>query len=246
MTIEQVDWGRMGQLDARELVSTVFDLLGEASYRIQKNGDSDQGPVTLVPRLLELRQQRPEHMRSLEEPIAALVRAVGLWNFLDDLRAPFPERLVAEAARVDWLQNRIFHREQWKVLDALFNQRNVILSAPKSFGRNLLIEALMQSNRYARVAIAVQTYVALDEMRERLIKLCCPPYQLVGHLTDAPMSDKVVFLGTPAELAGRTDINRADLLARARLCHDTFTRQRLGSGFVALWRALWKWCAPTC
>lgn len=51
------------------------------------------------------------------------------------------------------LQNKFFHEEQLKVLKILQEGKNLILSAPTSFGKSLLIEEIVASRKYINIVI---------------------------------------------------------------------------------------------
>ena len=63
-----------------------------------------------------------------------------------------------------------FHEEQLEVVDKLLSDTSVILSAPTSFGKSLLIEEIISSEKYKNIAIIQPTLALLDETRKKLKK----------------------------------------------------------------------------
>lgn len=55
------------------------------------------------------------------------------------------------------LENRYFHSEQKKIDDLIKNHVNVIVSAPTSFGKSMLIEEIVASGEYKNIVIIQPT-----------------------------------------------------------------------------------------
>ena len=67
-------------------------------------------------------------------------------------------------------ENKIFHIRQAEVFQKLMNGENIILSAPTSFGKSLIIEALVASNIFDNIVIVVPTIALIDELKKKLYK----------------------------------------------------------------------------
>ena len=93
----------------------------------------------------------------------------------------FYERLIVRAATIDELGIAL-HREQFSALGALLNGENLILSAPTSFGKSILIDALLLNERYKRVAIVLPTTFPLAMIRFPILHLCVD-YCARGRMT---------------------------------------------------------------
>jgi hypothetical protein len=63
-----------------------------------------------------------------------------------------------------------FHEEQQEISQQLQYGNSVILSAPTSFGKSLLIEELISSKKYRNLVIIQPTLALLDETRKKLKK----------------------------------------------------------------------------
>nr|WP_277871747.1 DEAD/DEAH box helicase [Brachyspira aalborgi] len=62
----------------------------------------------------------------------------------------------------------MLHREQLKVLNLLLKGENIVLSAPTSFGKSYIIDALISIKKPQNVLIIVPTIALLDETRRRI------------------------------------------------------------------------------
>ena len=104
--------------------------------------------------------------------------------------------MVADAVTSKELGGITFHREQIAALNTLLSGRNLVLSAPTSFGKSLLIDALLASGRYHRIAIVLPTIALLDEFRRRIQKRFGDSFLLVMyHSQEAPSDSQSNFFG---------------------------------------------------
>lgn len=210
MTLENVSWKSIAQLESTALKGALFDILQEASRVVQTGQSDDPSLLALVPRLADLLERRPD-LDGYGEVFSALARSVGLWNYVDKEAASARDELAAEIASVPDLGITL-HREQVSALQALLAGKNLILSAPTSFGKSILIDALLLNERYARVAIVLPTIALLDEFRRRLIKRFGDEFDVVMHFSERPTKNRVIFLGTQERLINRDDLGQLDLV----------------------------------
>ncbi|MBI1200866.1 MAG: DEAD/DEAH box helicase [Rhodopseudomonas sp.] len=211
MTVSQQQWHDIERLNGNALKSTVFDILQETAYEIQTRAVDDPVVLNVVPRLAQLLETRPE-LYSYKEAFSALARAAGLWNYIDKEAADYRDAMIADAVTADNLDGITFHREQITALNTLLSGKNLILSAPTSFGKSVLIDALLASKKYKRVAIVLPTIALLDEFRRRIERRFGDSFHLAMYHSQAAPSDKnVIFLGTQERLINRTDLGQLDL-----------------------------------
>lgn len=211
MTVSQQEWREIESLQGSALKSRVFSVLQETARDIQKLDVDDPDLLNVVPRLANLLESRPE-LESYREVFSTLARAVGLWNYIDKDTADYRDAMVADAVTVEELDGVTFHREQIAALNTLLAGKNLVLSAPTSFGKSLLIDALLATGRYKRVAIVLPTIALLDEFRRRLEKRFANLFALIMyHSQEAPKQGNVVFLGTQERLINRKDLGNIDL-----------------------------------
>lgn len=137
----------------------------------------------LVIRALDRRSQ---FSGSAQELLQALVREYGLFPYLRDVvELPFADQIAYEAHRPaawSFREDLVFHSEQAMVYERLLAGENVVLSAPTSFGKSLVIDAILAAREFANVAIIVPTLALMDETRRRLSHLG-DRYKVITHGT---------------------------------------------------------------
>ncbi len=208
--LTQEEWHALEHLSGSELVQPVWKVLRDTAVQVHREGRESPRVLEVIPRLRSLIEHKclDEGIRSA---LNQLARTTGLWNYIDTETADTSELIIANAATYPELDNVTLHRRQLEVLDALRSGRNIILSAPTSFGKSLLIDALLLEKRFRRVAIIVPTIALLDEFRRRLSRRFGDRFQIILHASDRPANENVIFLGTQERLIGRTDFGRLDL-----------------------------------
>lgn len=210
MTMAKIDWRGLARMSGPELLPVVFRIMQSASLAINAGEPDDPQLLEVIPRLADIIPVH-EELAPLREPFSALARATGLWNYIDRGCADEADRLVAEAVTAPELDGITFHREQIVALSKLLSGENLILSAPTSFGKSLLVDALLASGKYDRVAIVLPTIALLDEFRRRLSRRFADRFEILMHPTDVASGSRVVFLGTQERLIGREDLGSLDL-----------------------------------
>lgn len=209
MSAESERWERIGALAGDELKLEVFRVMRQAALAINSGSPDDPQLLEVVPRLAQLVPVRDE-LSSFREAYSALARASGLWNYIDKANADEADALLAETVSAPELGGITLHREQIAVLNDLLAGKNLILSAPTSFGKSLLVDALLASGRYQRVAIVLPTIALLDEFRRRLRRRFSG-FNVVMHPGDVADDDPTIFLGTQERLINRDDLGTIDL-----------------------------------
>ncbi|MCA1982198.1 DEAD/DEAH box helicase [Nocardioides nematodiphilus] len=124
----------------------------------------------LLIRMLDLRSQ----FGPSEPAYEALLREAGLFAYIrSPENLPVGDLLALEAHRpLDFPDpDVIFHPVQARAYRYLLSGRSVILSAPTSFGKSLILDAVLRSGRFDNVAVVVPTLALIDETRRRLIRL---------------------------------------------------------------------------
>ncbi|KRA05773.1 hypothetical protein ASD74_04750 [Rhizobium sp. Root564] len=211
MTLPRPDWQTLGALRGAELKGQVFSILQRASLAIQEAELDEPALLEFVPRLADVINERPE-LETFKEPFSALARSTGLWNYIDRDYADTSDALLAESVTISELGNITLHREQIGVLNDILAGKNVILSAPTSFGKSLLIDALLATGRYRRVAIILPTIALLDEFRRRLRRRFEDTFSIIMHPGEVVSKDHAaIFLGTQERLISRADLGALDL-----------------------------------
>ncbi|GAB9076959.1 DEAD/DEAH box helicase [Bradyrhizobium diazoefficiens] len=211
MTMAQADWEKLSSLQGQELKSGIFSVLQAASVELQEGSSDNPQILAAVPRLADFLMDRPE-LSSFAEAFGSLARSVGLWNYIDKESADRRDRLVAESATIEALGNITLHKEQVAALNILLRGQNLILSAPTSFGKSILIDVLLLSGKYRRVAIVLPTIALLDEFRRRLVERFGDSFDVLMHHSEKIKRANVIFLGTQERLINREDLGKLDLV----------------------------------
>ena len=142
--------------------------------------------------------------------VEGLARARGLYPYIvnDDLSVR--EVLALEAHRPEGMHDVVLHRKQAEVYQRLLDGESVVLSAPTSFGKSLLIDALIASGRYSHVAVVVPTIALIDETRRRLAERFGRDFKLVTHPTQQ-LAEKNIFVMTQERVLDVESLPKIDL-----------------------------------
>ncbi|MGL4767936.1 MAG: DEAD/DEAH box helicase [Formosimonas sp.] len=110
-----------------------------------------------------------------------LIRQTGLFPYLQG-ECIWQDQLVKELFTVDVGEEQPMplHREQSAVLKELLNGENLLLSAPTSFGKSFIIDALIAIKKPTNVLIIVPTIALLDECRRRIFKKFSSSYKIIS------------------------------------------------------------------
>ena len=155
----------------------------------------------LVLRALEAR----ESFAQTEHILFALVRETGLYPYLDDPALGIRDLLALEFHRPAALEDIIFHQEQAPIYHKLLAGKNVVLSAPTSFGKSKIIDAVIAAQRFTNIVIIVPTLALLDETRRRLQSQFAAIYNIVAHPSQNPANGPNIFIFTPERVVSYRD-----------------------------------------
>lgn len=111
-----------------------------------------------------------------------------------------------------YLPHTTLHSDQKRISDLIFSGKNVVLSAPTSYGKSLLIEEIVASKKYRNIVIIQPTLALLDETRIKLSKYG-NSYKLVVRTTqkyDAQGSN--IFLLTAERVMEYEEFPKIDIL----------------------------------
>lgn len=172
-----------------------FALLREVADLFASADAQQQAGVREI--IIQCLEQRDSAEPALREMIDALVREAGLFPYLP-ADGPLGDRdlLLRETLRVHGLGDSdiILHTAQANVYARLLAGDNVLLSAPTSFGKSLIIDALLVSGRYDNVLVVVPTLALIDEIRRRLAARKSG-HKVITHPSQ-PQGDRNVFVFT--------------------------------------------------
>lgn len=124
---------------------------------------------------------RASALESCKQLLSALVRQHGLFPYLDPEKLDLSDLFAYEVHRPVNLDDGqvVFHRVQALVYRRLLEGRSVILSAPTSFGKSLVIDGVIATRKLNHVAVIVPTIALIDETRRRLARF--RDYKIITH-----------------------------------------------------------------
>ena len=202
----------------RKLVSSPHQLNGNSFGVLRElyaltnstNAEDNFNARNLTIRLLENRDKLDEQFQDM---LNSLLRAHGLFPYL------LPETLHSESDLLayethrpsgldDW--NLVFHRVQGAIYYRLLDGQNVILSAPTSFGKSLIIDALLASGKYSNVVIVVPTLALIDETRRRLSTRMGARFKVITHPSQR-LGECNIFVYTQERVLDQADFPTIDL-----------------------------------
>jgi len=130
-----------------------------------------------------------------------ICESAGLYPYLDSDKLSSDSLLRYEFHSSPYLKDIVLHEEQSEVSLTLLSGNSVVLSAPTSFGKSLLIEEIVSSNLYKDIVIIQPTLALLDETRKKLRKYR-DFYNIVVSTTQQPRNDVGnIFLFTGERVA---------------------------------------------
>lgn len=189
-----IDALRESTADADAFVADAFALLRETAD-IYAFADLDE-EAAIREVIIQCREHRDLVGKPLRVIIDALVREAGLFPYLTSAKELSDRDLLAkETLRIRGLADGdvVLHSAQADVYARLMAGDNVVLSAPTSFGKSLIIDALLVSGRYDNVLVVVPTLALIDEIRRRLARRKTG-HKVITHPTQPQGSGMCLFL----------------------------------------------------
>lgn len=179
------------------LNGNAFSVLGTIARLAAAPATSDQGRDLLI-RLLE----RRDGLNEFEAPLLdSLVNRLGLYPYVaEPEHLSAAEQIAFEYHRPEPLdrENVVFHAMQQEIFQRLLTGESIVLSAPTSFGKSVITDALVASNKWAQIAIVVPTLALIDETRRRLARFS-DRYK-INTLPGQTVSTRTLFIMTQERL----------------------------------------------
>jgi hypothetical protein len=182
--------------DAKELISSTDKFKFDDSFDLSrfcldllKNKDKEHWGREIAIRVLDNQVKFPQG-------------TIGLWNDIVEISGLYPyvkPSYLSDAALIRYEYHKsnnlrrdgqpiYFHEEQQEISEQLQYGNSVILSAPTSFGKSLLIEEIIASKKYRNIVIIQPTLALLDETRKKLITYK-DSYNLIVSTSQNPKDD---------------------------------------------------------
>lgn len=118
-----------------------------------------------------------------------LIELYGLYPYVDNELLCGSSLLRYELHKSPFIEDVYLHEEQLEISTALQSEKSVVLSAPTSFGKSLLIEELVASKKYENIVIIQPTLALLDETRKKLSKYN-QLYKIIVSTSQEPSQEK--------------------------------------------------------
>ncbi|WP_320019567.1 DEAD/DEAH box helicase [Labilibaculum manganireducens] len=122
--------------------------------------------------LVNILNNRSKFDSELNLILTDLVEAVGFYPYLlkENLQLDSTDALIRKEYHHSDNLDKFLHEDQMYLLSLLNSDKNIIVSAPTSFGKSLLIEEFVSSKKFKNIIIIQPTLALLDETRKKLKK----------------------------------------------------------------------------
>jgi hypothetical protein len=185
----------LARLESPEpLNGDAFGMLRDLAHLVNRDGQRDNSDPR-IQRLVLRALDRREQFSQIGFVLDALVRQRGLYPYLSQNELGFGASVALEIHRPENLVDVVFHSAQASVYQQLLAGNNVILSAPTSFGKSLIIDAMIATNRYHNIVVVVPTIALIDETRRRLGEKFRGVFKMITHASQA-RADRNIFVLT--------------------------------------------------
>lgn len=154
-------------IKSNDWLENPFQLLSEISGICSTNIDIGR---EFVIRILEVQSRLSYEYRKIIDDLAM---QVGLYPYVSDRDAleglSLRNALMHAAHRADGtMVDYVLHSSQARVLRRLLDGESIILSAPTSFGKSLLIDVIISAKNFDNVVLIVPTLALVEETRRRM------------------------------------------------------------------------------
>lgn len=143
-----------------------FDVYKKCSELIIDNENIAQ---KLIVNILDKKNKFDPNLNII---LTDLIEAVGFYPYLEkeNFKLDSTDALIRQVYHHSDNLNKYLHEDQKHLLSILHSDKNVIVSAPTSFGKSLLIEEVVASRKFKNIVIIQPTLALLDETRRKLKK----------------------------------------------------------------------------
>lgn len=162
-----------------------FEILRQISSLSNKEESIDVARELLI-RLLDYRHEFDSAV------LNSLLRKVGLYPYMDKNSSRdlgFSDSLAYELHKPSE-GDFVFHSLQSKVFNKLINGENVVLSAPTSFGKSIVVDSLIATGQFKRVLVILPTLALIDESRQRITQKFGSKAKVITHSSQKESSEE--------------------------------------------------------
>jgi hypothetical protein len=192
----------------------LFSALNVICRYILEHGAATKPALDAIIRLRDLVERHSISDLAITDAIYSLCREAGLFPYLPREQLSWRDQVACEFFRGPPDTDYVFHREQWHAFQLLLAGKSLILSAPTSFGKSVLIQAYIAQLRPRCVVIIVPTIALLDQFRRRMSQSFGSTYSIITRNDQTPAETAPrIYIVTQERLLDRDDIPDVDLLA---------------------------------
>lgn len=175
---------------------------------VTKVEDTEHEGRDVLLRLLDKRNRLPSQIQTILNDYLDKLGYFPYLSFENEETVSTRALLHYEFYRSENIPDIVMHQEQAEVYDAISCNQSIILSAPTSFGKSLLIEEVVASMQYCNIVIILPTLALIDEIRQKLKKYT-PHYKLI-FTSKQIISERNIFILTPERFLEIEGMPRAD------------------------------------
>lgn len=199
-TIKSNDW-----------IEDPFKLLAEISGICSDNIGIGR---ELVIRMLEVQDKLAQDYGKIIDDLAM---QVGLYPYVSGGEAleglSLRNALIHAAHRADGsMVDYVLHRSQARVLRRLLDGESIILSAPTSFGKSLLIDVIISAKDFDNVVLIVPTLALVEETRRRMSRFI-DNYSIITSGNQKTTEKNIFVLTQERFLSMESEIPAVDFFA---------------------------------
>lgn len=130
--------------------------------------------------------------------VNSIFRQIGLYPKVDTDQCAIQDLFSLEMHRAPILDSEgsksvVFHREQAIAYQTLLDGHSLVLSAPTSFGKSILVDAVISECLHKNILIVVPTISLIDETRRRMYKFS-KTHKIITHPGQAPGAKNIYVL----------------------------------------------------
>ncbi len=182
-----------------------FELISCIAEEYNKDTESPD-----VQRLVLRALQNREHLNGEAIYLNSIARQLGLFPYLVYEQLNIRDQIAFQYHSIEKL-DVVFHSPQARVFREILEGNNVVLSAPTSFGKSLIIDAVLSEGKYTNVLLVVPTIALMDETRRRLAKLPID-HKVITSGLQQPSEKNVYVLTQERALEQKERLESIDLL----------------------------------
>lgn len=191
-----------------------FSIANKCSQMLASASSENSLLHTIVLNILDNWNKIPSEIKPIWTDI---IESLGFYPYIQKNKSTMPisslsDKIRQECFSSDFLNGIYMHKEQKKLSNYLLSGKNVIASAPTSFGKSLLIEEIVASRKYKNIVIIQPTLALLDETRIKLKKYY-DFYKIIVRTTQKYSNEKGnLFLLTAERVMEYENLPKIDFL----------------------------------